>query len=86
MGKFLVGNRKERVVISRLMTLEKPAFVDYDYVYLCQSFASWLYENSVRSSVRFDETLAEFLDYLELDIRERHGYDYSSFSAHLLHV
>lgn len=68
---FLVGNLREKKKIDWMLLEHEPAHITYDYSYLCDQLSVRLLEAGADNYDDFDFVLSEFLDEMEVDIRER---------------
>lgn len=85
-ARYLVGDRYEKKRISRLLREEQPIFIEYDYIELCEELVERLQMEIVRDGDDFDYVLCEFLDDVEVDIRERLGKLTADVMSYLLRV
>lgn len=69
---FLVGNRREKKIIERLL-ISGPVPISYDYLYLCIILLEYLIDADIKNNNDFDNILCEYLDSMEIDIEERIG-------------
>lgn len=84
--QYIVGSKKDKVEIEKLLNKDCPTFVSYDYTELCERLYQDLLQHKVRNSDDFDYTLCEFLDEMEIDIRQRTDDWFSDFLPYLLNV
>lgn len=84
--RYLVGSKREKDKIEKLLIADCPAFVSYDYLELCTSLYEQLFDKRAETSEDFDYVLCDFLDEMELDIRERMGDWFTDFLPYLLNV
>lgn len=84
--RYLVGDTYEKRRISRLLREEQPIFIEYDYLELCEELVERLQGQMVRDGDDFDYVLCEFLDDVEIDIRERLGRLPADVMSYLLRV
>lgn len=85
-ARYLLGDRYEKKRISRLMREEQPIFIEYDYHELCNDLAESLQDRDVADGDDFDYVLCDFLDDVEIDIRERLGKIPADVLSYLLRV
>jgi hypothetical protein len=85
-ARYLVGNSYEKKRIRRLLTEEQPIFVEYDYHELCNDLIEQLLDRDVANGDDFDYVLCDFLDDIEVDIRERLGKLPADIFPYLLRV
>jgi hypothetical protein len=84
--RYLVGDTYEKKRIRRLLTEEQPIFIEYDYHELCNDLIEQLQDGNVANGDDFDYVLCDFLDDIELDIRERLGKLPADVMSYLLRV
>lgn len=84
--RYLVGDAYEKKRIRRLLSEEQPIFIEYDYHELCNDLIEQLLDGNVADSDDFDYVLCDFLDDIELDIRERLGKLPADVMSYLLRV
>lgn len=84
--RYLVGDTYEKKRIRRLLTEEQPIFIEYDYHELCNDLIEQLMDGSVANGDDFDYVLCDFLDDIELDIKERLGRLPADILPYLLRV
>lgn len=85
-ARYLLGDRYEKKRISRLLIEEQPIFIEYDYIELCEELVERLQGEMVRDGDDFDYVLCNFLDDVEIDIKERLGKLPADVMSYLLRV
>lgn len=83
---YLVGDTYEKRRISRLLREEQPIFIEYDYLELCNDLIEQLLDRPVANGDDFDYVLCDFLDDIEIDIKERLGKLPADVMSYLLRV
>ncbi|BAS04957.1 hypothetical protein [Ralstonia phage RSF1] len=85
-ARYLLGDRYEKKRIGRLLIEEQPIFIEYDYIELCEELVERLQGEMVRNGDDFDYVLCNFLDDVEIDIKERLGKLPADVMPYLLRV
>jgi hypothetical protein len=85
-SRYLVGDSYEKKRISRLLREEQPIFIEYEYIELCNDFIERLQDGYVANGDDFDYVMCDFLDDLEIDIKERLGKLPADVMSYLLRV
>ncbi len=83
---FIVGTRKEKEEIERLLFRYQPGNVSYEYAFLCNSLLEMMYEYGVRSMNEYDYVVCEFLYEVKTDVRERLERCTDNFEDYLLDI
>lgn len=68
------------------MREETPIFIEYDYHELCNDLIEQLLDGNVSTGDDFDYVLCDFLDDIEVDIKERLGKLHADIFPYLLRV